>query len=297
MTGDGEHRTDSALGERLVALLRAAMRREANATRTGRGLLIELRRRPTAPAQVDADAQSSADAALGAELISLIRSTAQASAPDDTGQAAPPQLEPDQTTDYDPDTIEELANLVEKHADAETGRLALMRAAAAALVGIVGGIIALSVNHGREMLNQALRLGDTGQWVAAASLMGALVLIVGSAVAALDGLRTQRDWRLTDKELDELGTKAWYAAPKAQAQLNYYLGLIKRIKTLRKGQRRVRTRLQLALVLLGLGLSLLVVNVGVFAERTIECDVPATNEPAKSTPGDPCPKPAPTAAP
>ena len=84
-------------------------------------------------------------------------------------------------------------------------------------MAVIGGIVTLGATQAREKcFNQADRLGEGGQWLAAGALVAGLLLIVGAAICALLSARSVKDWELTDGELRELATRATAEKPKAQ---------------------------------------------------------------------------------
>src|SRR6188768_850542 len=91
-------------------------------------------------------------------------------------------------------TVEALVEEAKFHAEFEEARLNRNNQRAAWLLALDGVILGLAATQAREMLGNASLLGPTGRWMAALSLLAAVICVLASAGCALKVIYRTRSW-------------------------------------------------------------------------------------------------------
>jgi hypothetical protein len=171
---------------------------------------------------------------------------------------------------YNPETVDELVEQAKFHAEFEESRLHTNNQRAAWLLALDGVILGLAANQAREMLVNSSLLGSTGRWLAAASLLLAVVFVLASAGCALTVIFRTKTWAWDRREIEYLPSSESVTREKAEAQGRFLIGLTQRIRDEREGYGERRRWLERAFVALGIALIAVTVHIGVYSVRTVQ---------------------------
>lgn len=144
----------------------------------------------------------------------------------------PPQGEQGKRDKEQVGNIETAAELVEEakfHLELESSRLDGIRQRSGWLLALDGVILSLIAIQVHEMLDHSDVLGSVGRWIAAGSLIVAVLAILTSVGFALTAILKGRTWRLGDQAVGDLAKDTAVSRDKLSTQRTFLDGLVLRI--------------------------------------------------------------------